>query len=225
MCTASSGTCGKRLNITDNEILLSAKDVSVKIGAVGCSKSVNEHTEIGYWSGLINKVAKDLLGIEMESASVYECINTINEGNNDWIHCVVAKGVVPVGNVSQHVEEAAAEHSAKWVMNFCENVVQFMSNSRTSWMIFFLLFCAPCDLSQRVLATLFLTEVFFFVFVCARFFMLIVFMTFVPLVITTDSIGPARCAVCRTLCGEAKMPKKTEEVCGVWTKRVKVKRV
>lgn len=91
-----------------------------------------EHTDPAYWNNLLEKISQDLLGIEMESANVYDCIEAFNEANENRIQYVVAKGVVHVSSDSKEHIRTAVKNSAKWAMNFCENVVPAMSIQRMS---------------------------------------------------------------------------------------------
>lgn len=100
------------------------------IGAVGCSKRVSKHTGVAYWNDLTSSIRQELLGIETESANVYDCIEFLNTMSQTRIQYVVAKGVVHVSDSSKTLKNSATEQSGKWAMGFCTNVVPFMSKSR-----------------------------------------------------------------------------------------------
>jgi hypothetical protein len=97
---------------------------------VGCSKSRQERTDVAFWNGLIKALAQgELFGIDMNSASAYNCLEWFNE-RGFCLQYVVVKGVVHGSNVPKNLRDIAATNSAQWAMKFCNEAVPHMSPLR-----------------------------------------------------------------------------------------------
>nr|QBK94001.1 MAG: hypothetical protein LCPAC406_03150 [Pithovirus LCPAC406] len=108
-----------------------SKNVEVHQGPVEFSLTTPEIRNQKDWHNIGEVSAKpDVIGIEIGNANIYELIQLYNNMTNSVINYLLIKGVSSNGTQLEGVNEQdlkriAAERSAKWILQFCQEELTY----------------------------------------------------------------------------------------------------